>query len=67
MWRRFRFVSLGGRGRGKEVLEEHRGIFEALEKREVKLAQERMELHIKNTQQSLMEAIKEKILSGQRF
>lgn len=59
--RRFRFVSLGGQGRGNEVLEEHYRIYDALKRRDVKLAQERIEEHIRNTQQALMEAIKAKL------
>ncbi|NPV92400.1 MAG: GntR family transcriptional regulator [Firmicutes bacterium] len=65
--RRFRFVSLGGSGRGREVLEEHSHIYEALKMKDVKLGQELMETHINNTRQSLMGAIREKMLSGQRI
>lgn len=59
--RRFRFVSLGGQGRGKEVLEEHELIMEALKRRDLKQALACMEEHIENTQQALLAAIKEKL------
>lgn len=59
---RFRFVSLGGQGRGNEVLVEHGRMVEALRKRDLKLALEQTEEHIKNTQMALMTAIREKQL-----
>jgi DNA-binding GntR family transcriptional regulator len=59
---RFRFVSLGGHGRGKDVLVEHGRLLEALRSRDLKLALEQTEEHIKNTQSALMAAIREKQL-----
>ncbi|MDH7479328.1 MAG: GntR family transcriptional regulator [Syntrophomonadaceae bacterium] len=56
---RFRFVSLGGRGRGREVLVEHGRIYEALKQRNLELVLECIEEHIRNTQQALMAAIRE--------
>ena len=64
---RFRFVSLGGQGRGKEVLVEHGRIVDAFRKRDLKLALEGTEEHIRNTQNALMTAIKEKQLGGMNY
>lgn len=58
---RFRFVSLGGRGRRKEMLVEHGRILEGLRLRDLELAVERTAEHINNTQQALMAAIKDKV------
>ncbi|NPV91837.1 MAG: GntR family transcriptional regulator [Firmicutes bacterium] len=55
---RFRFVSVGGRGRSEEVLVEHRLIMEGLSSGDVELAAERTAEHINNTQQALLAAIK---------
>lgn len=55
---RFRFVSIGGRGRGKEVLLEHMGIFEALKQRNAALARERIDRHVRSTQEALIAAIR---------
>lgn len=55
---RFRFVSIGGRGRGKEVLLEHEGIFEALVRKDADLARERIYRHVQSTKEALLEAIR---------
>jgi DNA-binding GntR family transcriptional regulator len=57
---RFRFVSLGGKGRSTEVLVEHGRILEGLRAGDLKLALKKTAEHIENTQQALMAAIKSK-------
>lgn len=61
---RFRFVSIGGRGRTGDVLEEHGKVLEALEKRDLAEARERIIEHINRTEAALLQAIREKRLNS---
>lgn len=55
---RFRTTSLAYPGRMKQSLEEHRGIVEALQARDVQLARNLAQEHIENAENSMLEAIK---------
>lgn len=55
---RFRTTSLAYPGRMKQSLDEHRGIVEALQARDIQLARNLAQEHIENAENSMLEAIK---------
>ena len=55
---RFRAVSLASPGRGREALEEHKKIVEAISSRNAALAQSVAQEHIENAEQALLEAMR---------
>lgn len=55
---RFRAVSLASPGRGREALEEHKKIVEAISSRNPALAQSLAQEHIENAEQALLEAMR---------
>lgn len=55
---RFRAVSLAFPGRMREAMDEHRQLLEAVEERNISLAQSLAWEHIENAENSLMEAVR---------
>lgn len=60
---RFRSTSLSYPGRMRESLDEHRGILEAIESRDVTLARQLAQEHIENAENAFIESIKKDGLS----
>lgn len=61
---RFRAISMGTTGRMRETLEEHKQLVEAITERNVELARRVAREHIENSENKVMEAIRDEMRSS---